>query len=93
MNLRAASVPESAKSRSAIMYFTDDSLIPENQIGESGDIALGAGRAFEVEDFSMAVFNVDGTLYAIDDSCPHQGSSLVSGSLEGSVAGIWYARA
>ena len=53
------------------------------KIAETGEIAPGAGRAFDVEGFSIAVFNVDGTLYAIDDSCPHQGSSLAMGSLEG----------
>jgi 3-phenylpropionate/trans-cinnamate dioxygenase ferredoxin subunit len=55
------------------------------KIAEIGDVAPGAGRAFEVEGYSIAVFNVDGTLYAIDDSCPHQGSSLAAGSLDGHV--------
>ena len=55
------------------------------KIAEIGDVAPGAGRAFEVEGYSIAVFNVDGKLYAIDDSCPHQGSSLAAGSLEGCV--------
>ena len=53
------------------------------KIAKVDDIAPGAGRAFQVEGFSIAVFNVDGKLYAIDDSCPHQGSSLAMGSLEG----------
>ncbi|WP_060493089.1 Rieske 2Fe-2S domain-containing protein [Pseudomonas sp. NBRC 111140] len=34
---------------------------------------------------SVALFNVADTLYAIDDSCPHQGASLCSGRLEGRV--------
>ncbi|HDS1683179.1 TPA: Rieske 2Fe-2S domain-containing protein [Pseudomonas putida] len=34
---------------------------------------------------SLAVFNVADTLYAIDDSCPHQGASLCGGRLEGRV--------
>jgi|SRR5260370_41521850 3-phenylpropionate/trans-cinnamate dioxygenase ferredoxin subunit len=55
------------------------------KIAEIGDIAPGAGKAFEVEGCSIAVFNVDGKLYAIDDSCPHQGSSLAAGRLEGYV--------
>jgi 3-phenylpropionate/trans-cinnamate dioxygenase ferredoxin subunit len=53
------------------------------KIAQIGDITPGAGRAFEVEGCSVAVFNVNGTLYAIDDSCPHQGSSLAMGRLEG----------
>jgi 3-phenylpropionate/trans-cinnamate dioxygenase ferredoxin component len=55
------------------------------KIAEIGGVAPGAGKAFKVEGCSIAVFNVDGTLYAIDDSCPHQGSSLATGSLEGCV--------
>ena len=34
---------------------------------------------------SVALFNVAGALYAIDDSCPHQGASLCGGRLEGRV--------
>ena len=44
------------------------------------------GRAlFEFEDKSLALFNVDGQLFAIDDSCPHQGASLCGGRLDGRV--------
>lgn len=31
----------------------------------------------------VAVFNVDGTFYAIDDTCTHQDASLADGWLEG----------
>jgi 3-phenylpropionate/trans-cinnamate dioxygenase ferredoxin subunit len=31
----------------------------------------------------IAVFNADGTLYAIDDTCTHQDASLADGWLEG----------
>jgi 3-phenylpropionate/trans-cinnamate dioxygenase ferredoxin subunit len=55
------------------------------KIGETGDVPPGAGRAFAIEGYSIAVFNVDGKLYAIDDSCPHQGSSLAMGRLDGYV--------
>lgn len=44
------------------------------------------GRAlFEFDDRSLALFNVEGDLYAIDDSCPHQGASLCGGRLQGRV--------
>lgn len=32
---------------------------------------------------SIVLFNAEGTLYAIDDSCPHSGGSLSGGKLEG----------
>ena len=33
----------------------------------------------------IAIFRVEGALYAIDDHCPHEGWSLASGTIEGSV--------
>jgi 3-phenylpropionate/trans-cinnamate dioxygenase ferredoxin subunit len=32
---------------------------------------------------SIVLFNVEGNLYAIDDSCPHSGASLSGGKLDG----------
>jgi len=34
------------------------------KIAEIGAVAPGTGRAFDVEGYSIAVFNLDGTLYA-----------------------------
>ncbi|VVN29576.1 3-phenylpropionate/cinnamic acid dioxygenase ferredoxin subunit [Pseudomonas fluorescens] len=47
--------------------------------------APGMRSLFEPEGRSLALFNVAGQLYAIDDSCPHQGASLCGGRLEGKV--------
>lgn len=33
----------------------------------------------------LALFNVEGTFYAIDDACPHQGASLSEGEVRGCV--------
>ncbi|MCY1417847.1 Naphthalene 1,2-dioxygenase/salicylate 5-hydroxylase system, ferredoxin component [compost metagenome] len=46
---------------------------------------VGGRSLFEFDDKSLALFNVEGTVYAIDDSCPHQGASLCGGRLEGRV--------
>ena len=52
----------------------------------AGKQPQAGGRAlFEFEDKSLALFDVDGQLFAIDDSCPHQGASLCGGRLEGRV--------
>jgi nitrite reductase/ring-hydroxylating ferredoxin subunit len=45
--------------------------------------APGARALWRVEDRGIAIFNVLGTLYALDDSCPHAGASLSSGKLDG----------
>ena len=45
---------------------------------------LPPGEAVRVEaDVPLAVFNVDGELFAIDDTCTHQDASLADGYLEG----------
>lgn len=51
-------------------------------IGDLTDIP--AGEAIRVQaEVPIAVFNVDGELYAIDDTCTHQDASLADGWLEG----------
>ena len=45
---------------------------------------LPAGEAVRVEaEIPIAVFNADGSFYAIDDTCTHQDASLADGWLEG----------
>ena len=45
---------------------------------------LPPGAAVRVEaDVPVAVFNVDGELYAVDDTCTHQDASLADGWVEG----------
>ena len=47
--------------------------------------APGARALVESAGKSLALFNVEGQFYAIDDSCPHQGASLCGGRLDGRV--------
>ncbi len=37
----------------------------------------------DVDDIAVAVFNVDGEYYAIEDVCTHDGSELTGGCIEG----------
>ena len=48
-----------------------------------GDLAPGQGMAVEVNGKTIALFNVDGVYYAIDDACPHRGTPLSEGELSG----------
>jgi nitrite reductase/ring-hydroxylating ferredoxin subunit len=45
--------------------------------------AQGARSQLRIEGHSIVVFNVQGTLYAIDATCPHAGASLANGLLNG----------
>jgi len=48
------------------------------------DLPDGALRTVEAEGRPLAVCNVGGNLYAVDDTCPHAGASLGGGRLDGS---------
>ena len=53
------------------------------KIAEAKDLAPGQAAAFDVEGQRIAVFNVDGTFYGIEDTCPHSGGPLSEGSVAG----------
>ena len=43
----------------------------------------GMGTLVEVEGNRIALFNLDGDVYAIDDACTHDGGPLSEGSVQG----------
>ena len=49
------------------------------------EIPPGSAKGLVVGDYEVALFNVDGTFYALENSCPHQGGPLAEGWLEGSL--------
>ena len=49
------------------------------------DLPAGKTTAVEVNGKKIAVFNIDGTFYAIDDTCTHRGGSLSEGEVDGTV--------
>lgn len=46
------------------------------------EIQPGRGKTIVVDGKKIAVFNVHGTFYAIDDTCLHRGGPLGEGELE-----------
>jgi nitrite reductase/ring-hydroxylating ferredoxin subunit len=54
------------------------------EIARVDQIPPGSGSRFIVADKDVAVFNVDGTICVIADTCPHAGGSLGMGKLNGS---------
>jgi nitrite reductase/ring-hydroxylating ferredoxin subunit len=51
----------------------------------TGDVAPGNALKVESGDLALAVFNVDGEFYVIDDLCTHGPGSLSEGYIEGDV--------
>lgn len=51
-----------------------------------GDAPDAGSRKIKfVDGRSIVLFNVDGVIHAIDNSCPHNGASLANGRLDGHV--------
>ena len=49
------------------------------------DVKPSSGIVAEVNGKTLAVFNVDGTFHAIDNTCVHRGGPLGEGELAGNV--------
>ncbi len=47
------------------------------------ELAPGEWRVADVDGAQVAVFNLDGGYYAIEDVCTHDGGQLTGGSVEG----------
>jgi Rieske Fe-S protein len=53
------------------------------KVAKTGEIAPGQGKQVEVNGKKIALFNVEGSFYVIDDTCTHRGGPLSEGALEG----------
>ena len=54
-------------------------------VGKAGDLLPGEGRVIDAGGKTLALFNVDGSYYAIDNTCSHRGGPLGEGDLDGRV--------
>jgi nitrite reductase/ring-hydroxylating ferredoxin subunit len=61
-------------------------------LATTADIPAGEARAFVHGDREIAIFNVAGRFYAIENACPHQGGPLAEGFIDGTqVTCPWHA--
>jgi 3-phenylpropionate/trans-cinnamate dioxygenase ferredoxin subunit len=47
------------------------------------EVVPGLGKLVTINGRKIALFNVGGTICAIDDACPHKGASLAEGQIAG----------
>ncbi len=60
-------------------------------VARPADIPDGGAIVVSLGNKEVAIFNVAGTLYALDDRCPHMGASLSGGHVEdGCVTCPWH---
>lgn len=55
------------------------------RVGPADSIAPGDYAQVEIDATLVAVFNIGGKFYAIDDLCTHDGGELAGGAVEGDV--------
>jgi len=55
------------------------------ELCNAADVAAGTALKVETAGLSVAVFNVDGEFYVLDDLCTHGPGSLSEGYIEGDV--------
>ncbi len=56
------------------------------------DLPAGSAMAVEIAGKSLALYNVGGSVFATDNTCPHRGGPLGEGDLEeGIVTCPWHA--
>jgi nitrite reductase/ring-hydroxylating ferredoxin subunit len=55
------------------------------RVAEVTDLSTGEGKVVNASGKEIALFNVDGTFYAIGNTCVHRGGPLGEGELEGNV--------
>lgn len=60
-------------------------------IARTTDVPAGEGRMVRVRNLEIALFNVAGTFYAVENTCCHRGGPLADGELNGlSVICPWH---
>jgi nitrite reductase (NADH) small subunit len=61
------------------------------KVASRADIPAGTGKVVEAGGKQIALFNVEGKFYAIDNTCKHRGGPLGEGELDGtSVVCPWH---
>jgi len=53
------------------------------KVASTADLAPGEEKCVEVAGKKIALFNLEGSFYAIDDTCTHRGGPLCEGEVSG----------
>ncbi len=55
------------------------------KVGQVNEIAVGSSKKVEVNGKEIALFNIGGEFFAMDDTCPHRGGPLSEGFIDDKV--------
>lgn len=59
--------------------------MPVVKVAGVGDVAPGTGVVVKAAGRTLALFNLSGTFYALDNKCTHMGGPLGEGDVDGNV--------
>lgn len=69
---------------SAILYRYEELLLSKFvPVARIDELPPNARKTVMVGNYEVALFNVEGNLYAVENTCPHQGGPLVEGWVAG----------
>lgn len=51
------------------------------KVAQTSDLSPGTGKVVQADGRNIALFNVEGTFFAIDNTCTHRGGPLGEGNL------------
>ena len=54
-------------------------------VAKTTEIPPGQVKCVEVDDYRLAICNVDGVFYCVEDTCTHDGGPLDQGKLQGEI--------
>jgi nitrite reductase/ring-hydroxylating ferredoxin subunit len=54
-----------------------------HSVGKTSELAPGEAKQVRIGGRSLALYNIDGTFYATDDTCTHAFASLSEGYIDG----------
>jgi nitrite reductase/ring-hydroxylating ferredoxin subunit len=74
-----------ARIASIIDRHPEISMPRQVRVAAASDVPPGTAKEVMADDQVVALFNVEGTFYALDGVCPHAGGPLGEGTLRGSV--------
>ncbi len=55
------------------------------KVAQAEEVPIGTGKVVQAAGKVLALFNIGGTFYAVDNRCTHVGGPLGEGAVEGSV--------
>jgi 3-phenylpropionate/trans-cinnamate dioxygenase ferredoxin component len=53
------------------------------KVGKVSDVSVGTGKVVQAGGKTLALFNLGGTFYALDNRCTHMGGPLGEGAVNG----------